>query len=372
MRSRLGPWPLALLCSLSTVASAQQGLPLPRLPAREAPPGETSLAEVAARHSPDIYQDVDDSQPRADLITAIDFDGDAVMTNNWEHLDDFTHAQLSGQGTVYWWGSRTATHDFIGYAWFHPRDWEDQGGAFNKVKSVGRRALGKGSGEHENDLEGVLLVIDRRTDTPVLMVTQAHNDFWQYGAAADWAERGREDLDGPLLRDPDTGRVQVYVEAKGHGAYGSPSKTNFKATSGDGVLYTRGGSTLPDRRDAEAVGYALESLTPWWDRFQAVAPGTADETFTRKGSRPAFRGDSRDDDAANPPWAWVDSDYPAWVNRSFFAQPAAFAHWSLRPTTPFALRLTESSIRRSPRAVPAARKSCRREGLLDRLGGRVR
>lgn len=50
------------------------------------PPGGVDLGALARRWSPDVYQDVDDSQAAEDLITDLDHDGDQVMTINGEHL----------------------------------------------------------------------------------------------------------------------------------------------------------------------------------------------------------------------------------------------------------------------------------------------
>jgi len=52
---------------------------------------------------------------RADYITAVDFDGDWDMNNNWDNLSNESH-QLKAH--VYYSIVQTSTHWFINYAFF--------------------------------------------------------------------------------------------------------------------------------------------------------------------------------------------------------------------------------------------------------------
>ena len=75
--------------------------------------------ELARHWSPVIYQDTDAVRPRADYITRIYYDDTPWdTTDNWENLDGF-----SLKAYVYYWVVESEDHWFIGYAFYHPRDW---------------------------------------------------------------------------------------------------------------------------------------------------------------------------------------------------------------------------------------------------------
>jgi hypothetical protein len=107
----------------------------------------TTNRDLAWRYAPVHHQDADSSSYRSDMLTRIDFDGDWLMTDNWEAAAALTSNPLP---FVYYSVTSTATHWYILYALYHPQDWSDT--AFDT--------------EHENDLEG-LLVIVYRDGTPI-------------------------------------------------------------------------------------------------------------------------------------------------------------------------------------------------------------
>ena len=76
--------------------------------------------EIAARFAPIFYQALGD-KPRSDYITNFDFDGDWRGDNNWAHTED---KQFPLKAYIYYAVSETATHFFIHYAVFHPRDYK--------------------------------------------------------------------------------------------------------------------------------------------------------------------------------------------------------------------------------------------------------
>lgn len=78
--------------------------------------------DLATHWAPIHYQDTDSSDYDADYITAVDYDGEWNTLDNWEAQDD-TLTRLTG--TAYYSVVETSTHWFIGYSFYHPRDWED-------------------------------------------------------------------------------------------------------------------------------------------------------------------------------------------------------------------------------------------------------
>jgi len=104
---------------------------------------EPTYEELAAYWAPVISHDshdIDADNVRAEYITRFNYDGDWCGCNNWNNLDNYPL-----KAYVYYWVVETKTHYFIGYAVFHPRDWTDEW-----FKD-----------QHENDMEGILLVIKK-------------------------------------------------------------------------------------------------------------------------------------------------------------------------------------------------------------------
>jgi len=123
--------------------------------------------DIAARFAPVFYQAIGD-KPRGDYITNFDFDGDWRGDNNWKNTDD---KKFTLRGYIYYSVCETATHYFIHYAVFHPRDYK--GGQTkgrllsdiiregvdiaNKYDPTGLAA--EATVAHENDMEGALVVV---------------------------------------------------------------------------------------------------------------------------------------------------------------------------------------------------------------------
>jgi len=312
--------------------------------------GPRDYLKLARYWAPVISQDIDDDNVRADYIAAFDFDGDMFANNNWANLDNFAVDPY-----VYYWVIESPERYFIGYGFFHPRDWQT-------------------AGSHVNDLEGALISIVKDDSLPGRgrfegMITVAHTNI--YGFADDdtpsdspWFDQvsisqsvtgEKEDVD--FLADDSGLHPTVYLQAEGHAAFGHPLHpaplawdtiddfiptfiqdriTNSQGVSWSGVLsppaarFATDQSTvdedwgdgityhfefMPDRiapaqvtdkdllpHNWQVVGYDLLSMGQLWDcRFDSRVFQENHYSFQPDGG-------------ANAPWSWGSS--------YFFVDPA--------------------------------------------------
>ncbi len=290
----------------------------------EADPVGTDLARLARTFAPVLRQD---TAGEADFITRIDFDGNWAGDDNWSNMEKFPLA-----AAVYWAGVETGTHVFLSYSWFHPRDW------CRRIEAVGSligKLIGYPDCAHENDLEGMLLVLEKgRGRAHVVAVeTVFHRQFKKY--LVDRRYLARAELSGEL-RFEDTHPV-VMLEAHGHGAEAWDGK-DFRG--GDGVVYRVGDRQgVPRNRNDRDVPYALVDLesTLWPRRFDVGEKGnTFGKADLFHGVRMgyAFLGRHGGDNAANAPWGWSDEATdlprgeifldPARLFRTHFEPPGGF------------------------------------------------
>ncbi|HEV3470913.1 MAG TPA: hypothetical protein VG148_16435 [Pyrinomonadaceae bacterium] len=316
--------------------------------ARQARGAAARDREIAAQFAPAVHQALGEPG-RADFITRFDFDGDWRGDNNWANAEDRRHAL---RAYVYFAVSETATHFFVHYAFFHPRDYKGGGRAGPLLSEAIREGARRGgrfdptglSAEavlaHENDMEGCLVVAAKDGDDPALarvvfVETLAHDRFLKYAAAAEVGQAAVR-LDGA--------RALLYVEPKGHGvaAYdGGPKQT---PTRGAVVYRFKGRAEDPEARTGEEVGYDLLPISETlWARArggpnltygQAYDYGTRSLTVAARGRAAtrrvrigrrgaAFRGRVGAPDAARPPWAWFDREERDAPPGSWFFDPAA-------------------------------------------------
>ena len=314
--------------------------------------------QLAAHWAPVVCQDMDAANYRAEYITRFNYDGNWRGNDNWNNLD--AHDLL---GAVYYWVTETQTHYFIGYGFFHPRDWSS-----------------KGIGQHENDLEGVLVTVKKQGEYGqfVALSTVAHNDFWNYADKDEAAgpsknlSNGEEKIDGDVdfVRDDFGLHPVVYVQSEGHGIYANKSGegifindvvdypkvfdqnkvtdwrganwngivkpprsgqvgTSYNTSSwNDGIIYHlenvadvpgRAGQTAKSQlpHEFQVVGYNLVSIKELWDRRDDWETGVM--TYDHYGT---FDGNDGSHDAANLPWKWDDNDDGPVYPLDFFYDPA--------------------------------------------------
>lgn len=267
-----------------------------------APTAKAATAqEVAAYWAPDFYQDVNAAYDyRADYLTSFNYDGDWNGKNNWENLYSYPLA-----ANVYYSVVETTTHYFIGYWTFHPRD----DGPLDADK-------------HENDLEGVLVVIKKDGSTYgqfQLMETQSHNQWYQYtndGAIT----TGSDNVDGGVLFRNQ--RPLVFIQSNGQspwGGHGVSAYDGSSAPGGDGIVYEYGGTAaVPTQGDGDwtrRYSYNLISIDDLWNRRNQIDGSL----YADWG---VLAGDTYTANAAKLPWTWDDSDDGPTFTGDSFSDPA--------------------------------------------------
>ncbi|GAA1405857.1 hypothetical protein ACFQZ4_00890 [Catellatospora coxensis] len=288
----------SLVVAVLTAALTAAGLAVPT-----AAGAAVTRAQLALRWAPIHYQDVDATGSHAlsgksDYITKVDFDGDLNGRNNWDRTGQ---AGVSLAAHAYYSVVETGTHWYLTYLFFHPRDWTDH--PFFET-------------EHENDGEGVLLVVERDgSDYGVLRaaVTVAHTDFFSYTPSGSTWSSGRESVDGTLQlqSSPHDGFQHPVTaqEAKGHGLKAYPQYS----INGDGIVYYP--STVaetPSSGDDRDVRYQLIDI------FAAGGLWAQRANSSLFASAGTFAGDDSGDcgdgtydcttNSANAPWGWDDGN----------------------------------------------------------------
>lgn len=247
--------------------------------------------ELALHWAPILYQDVDCTGSggmggRGDYITAINYDGEWNTLNNWENA---TKHPLTAH--AYFSVVETGTHWYIVYAFYHPRDWADSW--FDT--------------EHENDLEGLLTIVERPNGMGMGrllgVITVAHNDFYSFTPLGSPLKKGQEDIDGVLHMEKWRGRphMKIAQQSKGHGLKAWPK---YEIKGGDGVVYypSKSRAEEPSHTNDRLVLYKLVDIFEagglWERRFKS-------ETFAEYGK---FAGDNGGKNKAHAPWKWDDND----------------------------------------------------------------
>ncbi|MER0245470.1 FG-GAP-like repeat-containing protein [Streptomyces sp. HSW2009] len=303
---------LAMLAATWCVAVAEPS-PATASPAQD----RAALAEWWA---PVHFQDVDTSGAtslggKSDYITSYDFDGDINGRNNWENTGEHPLP-----AHVYYSVVQTKGFSYLLYTYFHPRDWAD--GSLEDYQ--------EDLSEHENDTEGVLVVVQRdssRYGTLKAAITVSHSDFYSYVPdESDWTS-GAENIDGDLdLKKSPHGdghlRPWTAQQANTHAAWSFSARDRVREQyeKGDGVLYVPGDTaeepTGPNDRDVQYTLVDVFADGGMWDSRNTTSLFAKPTNFAGDdGPNPhgAACGEgsgaaSCNVDAASAPWAWDDKD----------------------------------------------------------------
>ncbi len=284
------------------------------------------------RWAPIHYQSVGSANPRADLLAAIDYDRSWNMQQKWENLNMYPLIPH-----VYYSVVETTTHWYILYAFYHVRDWH---------------AWWIPYFQHENDLEGCLMIIEKRSKYRhgyfLGMITASHDQFWLYtfDRRLKRKERHRNgklvrELDGQILctKLEDVFHPSTYQDPYGHGLWawdGGPfrgeyleyhntvtrflAKLSFVSEGKQGVRYypaDEGREPAPPYRAPIGQMDVPYKLTPIfgddgiWGRRNDGSIYASTGAFL--GSHPLLAEKNK----ANPPWQWRDKymqeDFPSGI-----------------------------------------------------------
>ncbi len=296
---------------------------------------EEEMRQIAERYAPVIFQRMagEVADHRFELPTNFDFDGDWIGNNNWAHAADPKYKIWS---FVYYDVLETEDYYFLHYSLYHARDWSLAQGSYDSIldklqdqykQIFTKDARNEAEFNHENDLEGILVIVDKwRNNGPqvVAMETVAHNHLLR--AIVDGVS-DLTDTSGKRVRLPlESGHPVIYVESQKHGIHPYGGETSAQ---GDTIVVLRyGKSTEISQITGPTATYDLiNQVKTFWKQAQATHEpnltfGTVEDFGNRfceveSARRPdceigvvgaAFRGDVARPNAANAPWAWFDLD----------------------------------------------------------------
>lgn len=326
--------------------AADKSRPTPaQLSAREA-----EMRAVAERFAPILHHRMagTPAQHRFDWPTNFDFDRDWLGANNWEHAGD---SRFKLWSFVYYSVIESEDHYFIHYALFHPRDWSlaepQYSGVLDAIQEQYKEILGQKTREevefnHENDLEGALVIVDKWAEggpRVVALETVAHNHLLR-ALAGDVAYLRATNAEEPLPLSTHDGHPVLYVESQKHGIH---PLTSERSQPDDPIVVFRYGKAV-EFAQAEGLAettYELVSLpkTLWVQARKATEPNDTFASTVDFGGRfcqvegaqrpacelapigEAFRGAYGRPNSAKAPWGWVDNNDPQLAPGAWFFDP---------------------------------------------------
>ncbi|PIT98589.1 MAG: hypothetical protein COT74_12845 [Bdellovibrionales bacterium CG10_big_fil_rev_8_21_14_0_10_45_34] len=339
-------WLVAIICQLTLCFGAQANqsnrtrflfTDLAKQFGRADYPVDSKYPEQIAQYHAPIVMQKTGHRPQYDAITRFDFDGDWIANNNWENAEFF-----AAPAYVYFSVIETHTHYFVSYAFFHARDYSR-----NCIPWVC----------HENDLEGIQLVIRKVGEWGVVEVLQtlAHDQIYND------VRPQLHILPGELAGH--TGRVAIYIEPGGHGIkqWVGPLQGevggHLRKLSDLEVLkdqlssylryYPEGVAEDPNQAKNGSFSYALLSTEDeLWSRRDELGKGSMyQKHFDYKGVRlsikglpNAFAGEEYGKGRAKPPWAWHDSADTAVQKGDWFLDPAYMTLQRVSMPAPYSLK----------------------------------
>jgi hypothetical protein len=298
--------------------------------------------ELASKYAPVFAQKVSNEWALADQIAPVDFAGSySSVADNPDELERLYQQDPDSviDAKVYYSVCETSTHYYLMYGAYHIIDW------WKRVRPTDLYNLIRDRlDEHIHDMEGALLVVTKEPDGLVDgLITVAHKNFYLHTEPRKPTDVGdsrpafkntlrvvkfNETVDGNIWLDKNTGRVKLYIEARGHGMRGDHKHWG----GGDEIWYyspkdeagTPGTIDRDERPNTKALEYELiDVFAPgglWDHRFN-------DKVFRQNKDgkwgfvyrdRTRLRGG-----AANPPWSWNDHNDPSPMG-AIVTDPARF------------------------------------------------
>lgn len=301
-------------------------------------------AQLAGYWSPLIYQDVGNN-PEADIPTLVNFDGDWIGNNNWDNITQYGKGKKALYPNAYWSLVETETHYFIGYDLFYARH--------DPQTSLG---------DHENDMEGMMLVIRkagiaRKDGTTVsnasgeleLVLIGRHAKLTMFAPAnaAIKYDPGMSTVnyDGTFATETNARGTHLKVYSAQNDVSLLDSNEDFGhalkiyngggAKGKSGFIYEWGGA------GTSAVNMN-ESGTTAWDNYMSnfteskrlnlgLIPLESslwsirnDMTLGLWSSYGTFKGDAGKANAADAPWGWSFKEYRDLGSGTLLADPALY------------------------------------------------
>lgn len=290
--------------------------------------------ELAQYWSPMVYQDVYNwSQYFGDFISKFDYDGDWKGNNNWNNLEQYKN---NLKAYSYYSVQETATHYYIGYNFYHPRD----DAPYGLTQYYDNRLP---LDCHENDMEGIIVVVTKNGygyGDFLLMETVSHGHRYQYTNDSS-ITGGYENIEGGVrftettANGVTTGKhpwIKSTSNGVGNGHGHGITAITTPHTDG-GILYYTTPANVAERSHFDRnrndnnyntrVQYGLISLDELWSRRNDIGNG---RTFGKFGD---FDGDDYRADAASAPWGWNDGLWlsdPAYLIDSHLNGLQNFSH----------------------------------------------
>ncbi len=287
--------------------------------------GEERDRQIAAAFAP-LFQVGVTADPRYDVPTRFDFDGDWRADNNWRAADQ---PGFDPQASVYYALSETETHLFIHYSLFFPVD---------DPRIFDRRAR-----SHENDFETCLVFVEKdgengQSGRVVLVETLESSRVMKYVPSAS-LRGGFESI------EVQQGHPRLFVDPNGHAIRafrGDETRELRYVRDVMSYSYTGRSESPLARRGGSNVGYDLVPLYSLWTQAgqsdNEIYAATADlgritiNTRDYRG-RPSdrsvqlgqvgvnFRSESRYDQGGAAPWGReIESES---ARGEWFLNPAA-------------------------------------------------
>lgn len=300
--------------------------------------------DLAGFWSPILYQDVG-SAPEEDIPIPVNFDGDWSALNSWNNIGKYAKgSSLALQPATYWSVVESETHYFISYNLFYA--------AHNPQGSLG---------DHENDMEGMMLTIrkpgtTKENGTTVtnpngeleLVLMPRHAKLGMYSPASGGAYTpGLSTVyyDGSFTTETNQTGTHVLVYSaqndekytESEGDFGHALKPyNGKGAKGKtGYVFTWGGS------GAQVTNMNEASKDIWTQKLgnfddtkrlnmelipleSSLWPLRNDFTLDLWSSYGTFKGDDGRANAANAPWGWSFEGYRDLGSGRMLYDPAGF------------------------------------------------
>ena len=262
---------------------------------------------LAAYYAPVVYQE--SRSAILDYITRFDYDGDWNGSNNWRNA-----YRYELRANVYYGVVESTNHVFITYAFYHPRDYSAR-----PLEGIAPKT------EHENDMEGCMLVIEKDKTAwgrPILLETLAHDHFYRYdNPKYRRVKKGKNalPLDGSIvfLKEVDeTHRQQpaIFIEAEGHGVKAATEQVRNQDFKHPGIIYRFAGrgAEVPRNNIDPDVSYDLISIedTLWAKRSEIGTTSLycCGDSYSLPGGQTMLIGSAFNGPiggcAAKPPWGW--------------------------------------------------------------------